>query len=272
MFDRPINDLDYCVVDTETTGGKAEYSRITEVAAFHYRDGIIYDKFHTLLNPGVSIPPWITELTGIDDIMVKDAPRFSEISDQLRAFLSRGVFVAHNAGFDYGFIQGEFSRLGQAWEAPKLCTVRVARHLFPNLPSRSLGPLCAHLLIEIYDRHRATGDAEATVYVLKHCLKLLEKNFGLLTWGELEKWLTIGPLRLPEGLTLAHIEALPELAGSFILKDAAGEAIMKGKSTNIRKRVLTFFRAANRSKKAILYRDLVRSIDALVAETVAVPS
>jgi len=263
--ERPIAELDYCVVDTETTGGKAEYSRVTEVAAFHYRDGIIYDKFHSLINPGVSIPSWITALTGIDDIMVKDAPRFSEIAPKLREFLSRGVFVAHNAGFDYSFIQSEFLRLGEAWEAPKLCTVRMARHLFPELPSRSLGPLCAHLLVEIYDRHRAAGDAEATVYVLKHCLKMLMQKFSIHTWGQLETWLAHGPMRMPEGLTVADIEALPEVAGSFVLKDAAGAAIMKGKSTNIRQRVRTFFRASNRSKKALLYRDLVRSIEALVA-------
>jgi DNA polymerase-3 subunit epsilon len=270
--ERPLTELDYCVVDTETTGGRAEYSRITEVAAFHYRDGIIYDKFHTLLNPGGPIPPWITALTGIDDIMVKDAPRFAEIAPKLRKFLSRGVFVAHNAGFDYSFIQSEFQRMGEAWESPRLCTVRVARHLFPELPSRSLGPLCAHLLIEIYDRHRAAGDAEATVYVLKHCLKLLAKNFGVNTWGALETWLAHGPLRLPEGLTIADIEALPEVAGSFVLKDAAGEAILKGKSTNIRKRVRSFFRAANRSKKALLYRELVRSIETLAARSAAISS
>ena len=159
----PLAEIDFCVIDTETTGGRAEENRVIDVAVFHVRDGIILDRFETLLNPGVPIPDWITTLTGIDDGMVRNAPTFGEIAPTLRAFLGRGVFVAHNAPFDYAFIRNEFLRLGESWDAPRLCTVRVARHLFPELPSRSLGNLCDHLMIEIDGRHRAAGDAEATV-------------------------------------------------------------------------------------------------------------
>jgi DNA polymerase III subunit epsilon len=258
-----LAEVDFCVIDTETTGGSAEFNRVIDVAVFHYRDGIVLDKFETLINPGVAIPPWITALTGIDDGMVRDAPTFAEIAPRLREVLSRGVFVAHNAGFDYNFIQQEFLRLGVAWEAPRLCTVRMARHLFPELPSRSLGNLCEHLLIEIFGRHRAAGDAEATVYVLKHCLKLLRQKFGIDTWRDLEACLATGPLKLPEGITIAHIEALPEAPGKIILRDAAGEAVYEGRSNNIRKRIRTIFRASNRSEKVLRIREMVRSIEAL---------
>lgn len=261
----PLAEIDFCVIDTETTGGSAEDNRVIDVAVFHVRDGIILDKFETLLNPGVSIPDWITALTGIDDGMVKGAPTFAEIAPKLREFLSRGVFVAHNAAFDYGFIQREFLRLGEAWEAPRLCTVRVARHLFPELPSRSLGHLCEHLLIEIYGRHRAAGDAEATVYVLKNCLQRLARDLRASTWGDIELCLASGPLKLPEGMGIAHIEALPETAGRFVLRDAAGAAVFDGKSENIRKRIQALFRATNRSKRSARLRELVCSIEAVAS-------
>jgi DNA polymerase-3 subunit epsilon len=184
-----FSEIDFCVVDTETTGGKAEHNRIIEVAVFHVRDGIILDKFHTLINPGIKIPTWITALTGIDDSMVKNAPSFQEISSSLLKFLNRGVFVAHNAAFDFPFVQHEFARLGESFVQPTLCTLKLARRMYPELPSRSLGPLCEHLLIEIFDRHRAAGDAEATVYVLKHFLKKIQKDHGIEHWDALEKWL-----------------------------------------------------------------------------------
>ncbi len=188
---RPLtpSQLDYVVVDTETTGGSAPHNRIIDIAAYHVSDGIILGKYQTLINPGRPIPPWITALTGIDDDMVKHAPRFGDIAAELRNFLNKGVFVAHNAAFDYRFIQCEFARLEQEWERSKLCTVRLARKLYPELPSRSLGNLCAYLMIDITDRHRAAGDAEATVYVLKHLLKKLAMEHQLETFGHVEKFL-----------------------------------------------------------------------------------
>jgi DNA polymerase-3 subunit epsilon len=121
--------------------------------------------------------------------MVKNAPTFADVADQLRLFLGRGVFAAHNAGFDYGFIKCEFERLGQPWERPTVCTLRIARKLYPDLPSRSLGNLCEHLLIEIFNRHRAAGDAEATIYVLKHMLKEVRRHHGVENLEMLEAFL-----------------------------------------------------------------------------------
>ncbi len=184
-----LNDMDFCVVDTETTGGKADDSQIIDIAVFHVRDGIVLGKYQTLINPGVPIPAWISALTGISDDMVVGAPRFEDVSDDLMAFLKKGVFVAHNVGFDYSFVKKEFERAGRTFAGDSLCTLRLARRLFPELPSRSLGPLCEHLLISVFDRHRAAGDAEATVYLLKHVLKKLEKDHSVKTWVDLEKWL-----------------------------------------------------------------------------------
>jgi DNA polymerase-3 subunit epsilon len=183
-----LSEIDFCVVDTETTGGRAMDNRIIEIAAVRYRDGIIYERFHTLINPERPIPVWITMLTGINNDMVKHAPRFSDIAPLVRGVLNRGVFTAHNAPFDHGFLKHEFLRLGEDFSGPSVCTVKLARRLLPELPSRSLGPLCQHLMIDIEDRHRALGDAEATVYVLKNLLQRLEREHNISTWKEFEAY------------------------------------------------------------------------------------
>jgi DNA polymerase-3 subunit epsilon len=183
-------ETDFCVIDTETTGGSAAHNRVIDVAVFHVRAGKIVDKFQSLINPERPIPQWITGLTGIDDTMVERAPRFVDVADALEEFLGRGIFTAHNAPFDYSFIREEFMRAGRVFERPRLCTVRLARRLLPELPSRSLGMLCEHLLIDIWDRHRAAGDAEATVYVLKDLLRKASREHGVTSWKDLEKFLT----------------------------------------------------------------------------------
>jgi len=192
MFEHKLlRQLDYYVIDTETTGGSPTQDKIIEIAVIHWRDGIIYDRFSTLVNPGIRIPAWITALTGIDDSMVDAAPAFSEIAKPLRELLDKGIFAAHNAPFDFGFIQGEFARLNENFIRPQICTLKLARRLLPHLKSRSLGALCEHLLIDVYDRHRAFGDAEATVYVLKNLLHKLESERRISTWGELQAFFSL---------------------------------------------------------------------------------
>ena len=261
MPDLTLPEIDFCVLDTETSGGRAVDDRVIEVAAFHYRDGIILDRFHSLINPGRPIPSWITDLTGIDDAMVASAPRFEAIADPLRIFLDRGVFVAHNAGFDYGFLQREFARMGQVWNRPRLCTVKLARQLLPELPSRSLGFLCDQLLIEIENRHRAAGDAEATVYVLKDLLRRLKKDFGIDTWEGLEAFASLGALRLPSGISFTEIWRLPAKPGRYSLRDTAGELLAGGNSKDVRRRVAHLFRSSNRSEKSERLRAAVRFLE-----------
>lgn len=185
-----LADLNYCVIDTETTGGKAAFNRIIDVAVFRVHQGVVVDKFEALVNPGRPIPPWITGLTGITDDMVRHAPSFEEISEDLKHFFTGGVFTAHNAPFDFGFISEEYRRLGQVFDMPRFCTLKLSRKLFSDLSSKSLGSVCDHLLIDIWDRHRARGDAEATVAVLKSILDVLKRHHQVLTWGDLERFIT----------------------------------------------------------------------------------
>lgn len=159
----------YAIVDIETTGGGGT-SRITEIAVFRHDGARIVDFFHSLINPEMYIPPFITRLTGIDNEMVKDAPTFYDVQDAVRAMTRDAWFVAHNAKFDYGFIKREFGALDEYFQRDLLCTVQLSRKIFPGLKSYSLGNLCESLEIMIENRHRAHGDAEATVRLFEKLL------------------------------------------------------------------------------------------------------
>lgn len=165
----------YAIVDIETTGGGGA-ARITEIAVFRHDGTRIIDFFHSLINPETYIPPFITRLTGIDNEMVKDAPTFYEVQDAVRAMTRDAWFVAHNAKFDYGFIKKEFGALDEYFQRDLLCTVQLSRKIFPGLKSYSLGNLCESLEIMIENRHRAHGDAEATVRLFEMLLSNDRQN------------------------------------------------------------------------------------------------
>lgn len=191
-----LHTLPYVVVDVETTGGQPWGSdRVTEVAAVYVDGDRTELAFHSLIHPGRSIPWHITRLTGIDDAMVRGAPRFADIAGELAAHLVGRVFVAHNARFDFGFLDAEFSRvaptpLGSLVSA-QLCTVRLARRLLAHLPRRNLDAVSAHYGVAINDRHRASGDALATAAVLRGLLRDASRR-GVHTWGDLDALLARG--------------------------------------------------------------------------------
>ncbi len=160
----------YAIVDIETTGGGLG-ARITEIAVIRHNGYQIEDTFHTLINPQVYIPTFITNLTGIDNQLVKDSPTFEEIQDPLRKITMDAWFVAHNAKFDYGFIKREFQNIDEFFQRDTLCTVQLSRKIFPGYKSYSLGNLCNSLSIQLDNRHRAHGDAAATVKLFELLLK-----------------------------------------------------------------------------------------------------
>ncbi len=183
-------DHTWVVVDVETTGGRpAGDDRITEFAAVVVAGAQVTDEFSALVHPGRPIPSWITHLTGIDDRMVAHAPSFGDIAPAVASLLARGTFVAHNASFDWGFVSSELARSGVAVDdAPRVCTVRLARRLLRELPRRNLDAVCQHYGITIEARHRALGDAAATARVLLHLLDDLGR-LGVDNWGELDDYL-----------------------------------------------------------------------------------
>ncbi len=226
----------YAIVDIETTGGYAANHRITEIAVYHH-DGVqIRESFSSLVNPGRNIPYYITGLTGISTEMVLDAPTFEEIADELFKILDGKVFVAHNAHFDYSFLKKEFESVGINWQSKKLCTVRLSRKIIPGLRSYSLGSLSESLGIAITNRHRAGGDASATVKIFDqllsrdkdgHIAKALKRNSGE----------TI----LPPNLRKEDFVNLPAKAGVYYFHNARGQVIYVGKAINIKKRIAGHF-------------------------------
>lgn len=226
----------YAIVDIETTGGYAAGHRITEIAIC-YHDGMqVTDSFHTLVNPDRNIPYYITGLTGITSEMVISAPSFKDIADDIHKRLDGKVFVAHNAHFDYSFLKKEFEQAGIQWQSRKLCTVRLSRKIIPGLRSYSLGSLAESLGIPIINRHRAGGDAAATVKIFdqllqrdreNHILKALKRNSGE----------TI----LPPNLSKEEFDKLPAKCGVYYFHDARGTVIYVGKAVNIKKRIAGHF-------------------------------
>ncbi|MEN9791213.1 MAG: hypothetical protein RLZZ63_871 [Gemmatimonadota bacterium] len=194
-----LHTLPFVVVDVETTGGRpGTGDRVTEVAAVQVAEGRIELLYHSLVNPGRPIPPFVARLTGISDAMVQKAPTFAEIAGELAAHLAGRIFVAHNARFDLGFLGAEFARVAPTpldeLLGGSLCTVRLARRLLGHLPRRNLDAVCHHYGVRIADRHRAAGDAEATAHVLVHLMEDLSRQ-GIHTWDELDRWLSRGTSR-----------------------------------------------------------------------------
>ncbi|HLU25430.1 MAG TPA: 3'-5' exonuclease [Longimicrobiales bacterium] len=187
-----LRDLEYVVVDVETTGGSVyRGDRITEVAVVRVNGrGEILEEFQSLVNPGRPIPPFITALTRITNDMVRDAPPFREIAPEVQRLLAGRVFVAHNAAFDWRFISTELEwATGVPPEGQVLCTVRLARRLVPEVSSRSLDSLSLYFGVENEARHRAMGDALATAMIFRGLLERIEEH-EVESWGGLEALLS----------------------------------------------------------------------------------
>ncbi|MFZ4059126.1 MAG: exonuclease domain-containing protein [Ferruginibacter sp.] len=245
----------YAIVDIETTGGYASASRITEIAIYVHDGERVVRHFESLVNPEQSIPRYITALTGIDDDMVEDAPVFDAIAETVYDILKDTVFVAHNVNFDFSFIKHQLQLSGLNLSVPKLCTVRLGRKIFPGLPSYSLGKLCQSLHIPIEDRHRAGGDAKATVLLWEHYLahggmedidKMLKRTSG-------EQWL---PLQLQKDA----INNLPTSPGVYYFHDEKDKVIYVGKAVNIKKRVSSHFTHHDAGNKRQQFLRLIRRI------------
>ena len=167
----------FVIVDIETTGLSRYRHKITEISAIKFQDGEIIDEFTTLVNPDRPIPRFITKLTGIDDEMVKDAPKIHEVIQEFHNFTKDSHFVAHNATFDYNFLNHAIkNHLGEEMKNNIICTCKLARRLLPNLPNKKLGTVCDHLDIGNYAAHRARGDAIATTFVFKKFLEITKSE------------------------------------------------------------------------------------------------
>ncbi|MEL6943283.1 MAG: exonuclease domain-containing protein, partial [Bacteroidota bacterium] len=221
-------DKRYAIIDIETTGGKASRHRITEIAIVLHDGTQILDTWQSLINPECYIPQGITELTGITQEMVQDAPKFYEVAKKVVEMTEKAIFVAHNVRFDYGFIREEFRRLGYAYSRRQLCTVRLSRKAFPGLRSYSLGKLIKHFDIEVDARHRAMADTMATVELFE---KILRKEEGEDQVKDLVN-LGIKEALLPQNINIDFLHQLPEACGVYYMHDKGGNLVYVGKSIN----------------------------------------
>lgn len=244
----------FAIIDLETTGGSAKREKITEVAVYIHDGTRVVDEFVSLVNPEKSIPPHITRLTGIDNDMVAQAPKFYEIAKQLVEITEDMIFVAHNAGFDYSFMREEFRSLGYDYKRKKMCTVRLSRELLPGMPSYSLGNLCRDLNIEINGRHRAAGDAFATTKLFD-VLLATQRGPDLIMEGNRNVLSDLHPK-----LDLDLVNNLPDTAGVYYFYNEAGELIYIGKSKNIRTRVLSHLRNME-TRKGMNMRQQIVHVD-----------
>jgi len=244
----------YAIVDIETTGGRASRDKITEIAVVIHDGQKIIDSFESLVNPECYIPYGITQLTGITQEMVAEAPKFYEIAKQFVEITEGAVFVAHNVRFDYGFIREEFARLGYTYSRKQLCTVRLSRKAFPGLPSYSLGNLIRHFNISVNDRHRAMADVAATVDLFQRILAQEKSE------DEVKQMVNLGirESRLPKNFSIEKIHALPEETGVYYLHDEEGRVVYVGKSINIRKRIAEHF--ADQTEKARKLQERVHEV------------
>src|SRR5690606_38855105 len=176
---------------------------------------------------------------GITPDMLEDAPIFGEIAEDVYHLLQGKVFVAHNVNFDYSFLVKELKQAGYDWQAPKLCTVRLSRKIFPGHRSYSLGDICKVRGINITARHRAMGDAEATAELFSQLLAHDEDQYLQESLHKNTEH------RLPTHLSFAQFQKLPETVGIYIFRNKKGKIIYVGKAVNIRKRVLSHFGGIN---------------------------
>jgi DNA polymerase-3 subunit epsilon len=245
----------YAIIDIETTGGSAHLEKITEIAIYQHDGNEITDEYVSLVNPERNIPYFITNLTGITNEMVEDAPRFYEIAKKIIEMTEGRIFVAHNARFDYSFIRQEYKSLGFNYKRSILDTVALSRKLLPGRKSYSLGNICDDLSISINGRHRAAGDALATVRLFEILMaRDIDMNgvrSSLLKNTRISK--------LNPRLDTAKIEMIPDEPGIYYFYDEKGDLIYIGKSRNLQQRINTHL-SNNSTNRAMEMRDLIADI------------
>ncbi len=257
----PLSEVEFVVVDLETTGGSPTESRITEIGAVRLRGGERLGVFETLVNPGVAVPRPITRLTGIDDAMVAGAPPIEWVLPSFAEFARGGVFVAHNARFDFSFLNVALQRLDYGpLPPPPVCTARLARRIvWPDVANVRLQTLAQYFRTAARPTHRALADAEACAEVL-HGLLDLGGRLGILTLGELHA--AVRARGRPNYGKIRLAEHLPRSAGVYLFRGRDGRVLYVGKSKDLRGRVKSYFYGDARKKVGDLLAE-VASVDGI---------
>ena len=223
-------------VDIETSGGSWRNSRVIEVAAIRYENGEVIGQFQTLINPGTSIPYYITQITGLADGDVALSPQFAEIAPELFEFMQGAVFIAHNVRFDYSFLKAEFAACGYDLKPRLLCTVRLSRALYAQHKGHSLQKLIERHDIATDARHRAMADARA---ILDFSQIAHSEHGQELFDAAVAKQLKTQSM--PSHLDETVVETIPNKPGVYVFEDEAGQPVYVGKSVTLKKRIQSHF-------------------------------
>lgn len=261
----PLAEVGFVVVDLETTGGSPADSRITEIGAVKLRGGERTGVFETLVHPGIPIPRQISHLTGIDDQAVAGAPPVEWVLPSFIEFARGCVFVAHNASFDFTFLNVALQRLDyEPIPPPPVCTARLARRVvWPDVPNVRLQTLAQYFRTAVRPSHRALPDAEACAEVL-HGLLELGGRLGIRTLGDLHT--AVRARGRPNFGKIRLADHLPSTPGVYLFRDRDGHVLYVGKSTNLRSRVKSYFYGDGRKKIADLLAQTA-SVEGVTCET-----
>ena len=239
----------YAIIDIETTGGDYDEEGITEIAIYQYDGFKITDQFCSLINPKKQIQPFVKKLTGINEKMLEKAPIFFEVAKRIVEITRNCIIVAHNAAFDYRILKTEFKRLGYVFERETICTINLSKELLPEQKEFSLGKLVSNLGIPFSIRHRAFGDAQATLKLFELLIeKDIKKNI-------IKQHIKILNNNKASKRFLKIIEKLPSEMGIYYILDANNKIIYIGKSKNIKQSVTQYLTSSN--KKSLIIQNKI---------------
>ena len=253
-----LKEAEFSVLDVETTGLSARNNRVIEIGIIKVKNLKVVDKYTTLINPACDIPYFITQFTGISNGDVAHSPSFNDTAEQIEEFIGNSIISGHNLSFDEGFLRYEFIRSGfEPLSNLNVCTLKLARKVFPTLKSKSLASVTSHLGIKNRDSHRALSDAEATAQILIKLIKILSKEKGIKTLQQLlefESSLISSNLNKKLSKELADsLYSLPEAPGVYFFLNKKNEIIYIGKAKSLKDRVRSYFAstATGKTKKIV---------------------
>lgn len=279
LTDLSLDEAQFAVLDFETTGTSSRFGRAIEIGIARMKNGKIIDTYSSLINPGCQIPYQITTITGITNDDVLNAPYFEDIVDEVESFINDSILVAHNLPFDLSFLRAEFKRADKdVNELPKICTLKLARKMYPALPSKSLGNLVKHFKIRHAHAHRALGDATVTAKLLNKMLFELEDSYHIENTSQLINFINLPQqksYRMLKKKLSDDFSSLPSSPGIYFFKDSKDKIIYVGKAKSLKERVRNYFssNAVRKAKKIVRmasrlgYQNTNTELTALITES-----
>ncbi len=254
LKEKTFSETSFSVIDFETTGTSPPSSRAIEVGIVRIENLEIVDTFQSFFNPGISIPPFISQLTGIENEDLIDAPKFENVATEIKEFISDSVLVGHNLQFDYAFLKSEFNQANIILpNLEQICTLKLSRRLFPELKSKSLGNMAKHLRVRHKNVHRALSDATVTAKILLKLINKLNDEYNSEALSDLVAFQNTPSVsksfRLVKKKLIDDIASLPDTPGVYFFRDTREKIIYIGKAKNLKKRVKNYF-SSSASRKA----------------------